>query len=642
MKTYFWKIPSALVFGLILALALSGCQVNNGNNENDDNNGYPDTVTVAFNLQGGIGTFETSVQIPKGTSVAEPTPPPTKGGYDFVAWFTESTGGHEWDFDTNITEDRTLFARWLLDTAPVDTVTVTFDLQGGTGTFETSVQIPRGTSVAEPMPPPTKGGYDFAAWFTESTEGSEWNFDTNITEDRTLFARWAVPPTDIPFTIAIVDPNGQVMDTLTPHTSEGHTGMRALNNMFYIEARVFQTPQDAGQHFPFGFVVNGGTVRRGNVVRLTNFHQASLIYTGYIVSHTTVNGKVIQPFNPFPLVPGYIYDVHTGPGVNRIDVVITLTPDIPVIFNHPAIASGGTVNGVSFSQPWVEIHRVPPDPFGGRALGAHVSPGAFVTLDWANHNQRVVTLRVNGQQVPFEQGLSRSVAVINVTGSMQSFNIDFDIQVWDQNQPITANINISGDASQFQFRAGGLTWAFGSPLSNGGTVQAGDRIRIRWTHTPPYAVSITINGRPQTVPSGTGQITFDGFVVPTGNTKLNINIVRRVLDGPLPIIANFPLTVPSGAGHPLPHGVHVSHINRVTSPPNSIAITYIALGETLEFIVNRMHVTNNATVTVFINGAEIPVFNDHLGLGVLLVYRHRAQVQEDFDTINIYVQVTPN
>ena len=57
-----------------------------------------------------------------------------------------------------------------------------------------------GMTVGSPTTNPTKEGYTFAGWFTESSGGSQWNFSTAVTENMTLYAQWTAveDPTPTP------------------------------------------------------------------------------------------------------------------------------------------------------------------------------------------------------------------------------------------------------------------------------------------------------------------------------------------------------------------------------------------------------------------------------------------------------------
>ena len=68
--------------------------------------------------------------------------------------------------------------------------TVTFNLQGGTATFQLTRSVINGGLLASPTPPPTRAGYTFNGWWTAATGGQQFNFTSPITANRTLYARW--------------------------------------------------------------------------------------------------------------------------------------------------------------------------------------------------------------------------------------------------------------------------------------------------------------------------------------------------------------------------------------------------------------------------------------------------------------------
>ena len=73
------------------------------------------------------------------------------------------------------------------------TPTVTFEVDGKE--FEKQNAKDNNFKAVRPAPGPTKKGYDFAGWYTKDESGKwaekPFNFDTTITEDITLYARWA-------------------------------------------------------------------------------------------------------------------------------------------------------------------------------------------------------------------------------------------------------------------------------------------------------------------------------------------------------------------------------------------------------------------------------------------------------------------
>ncbi|MBR3306778.1 MAG: InlB B-repeat-containing protein [Lachnospiraceae bacterium] len=148
------------------------------------------TFTVSFNL--GTVTADPAT-VPKEQSVAEgqkatrPATDPTAAGVEFIAWCTTAAGDVEFDFDAPITADTVIYARW---SAAGAGSLVSFDLQGGTGDIPTDYHIPDGSKVTRPANDPVKAGFEFAGWYVDAEGTSVYDFDTPVTGDVTIFAKW--------------------------------------------------------------------------------------------------------------------------------------------------------------------------------------------------------------------------------------------------------------------------------------------------------------------------------------------------------------------------------------------------------------------------------------------------------------------
>jgi len=144
--------------------------------------------TVSFDTDGG-SDIEPITNAVIGSTIKKPEDP-TKKGYNFKGWYSDANFHHEWDFDTDtVTEDTTLYALW-----KQKSFTVTFDSQGGSSVSSLE-DVGYGTTIIKPSDP-TKEGYVFAGWYSESELENCWNFDTNtVTEDTTLYASWKQLPT---------------------------------------------------------------------------------------------------------------------------------------------------------------------------------------------------------------------------------------------------------------------------------------------------------------------------------------------------------------------------------------------------------------------------------------------------------------
>ena len=146
--------------------------------EDDGGNTSENTkYTVTFNTNGG--TEVASQKIESGKTATEPTAP-TKDGYTFGGWFTDSGFTTAFSFSSEIRADITLYAKWIDASKP--TFTVTFSVDG----TETKQIVAEGEKASKPTDP-TKTGYTFDGWYKDDTK---FDFDTAITANVTLTAKW--------------------------------------------------------------------------------------------------------------------------------------------------------------------------------------------------------------------------------------------------------------------------------------------------------------------------------------------------------------------------------------------------------------------------------------------------------------------
>lgn len=150
------------------------------------------TVTFEYNY-GNKGVYKT-VTVESGKTVDKPANP-TRSGYSFVGWYTETDGGEQFDFDTAITEDTTLYAKWSEKSSSGSVVptptpvyyTVSFDTNGGS---EIATQnVASGSTATEPNAP-TKDGYVFDAWYSDVTLTTFYDFTLPVNANITLYAKW--------------------------------------------------------------------------------------------------------------------------------------------------------------------------------------------------------------------------------------------------------------------------------------------------------------------------------------------------------------------------------------------------------------------------------------------------------------------
>jgi uncharacterized repeat protein (TIGR02543 family) len=111
-------------------------------------------------------------------------PDPDADPLAFGGWFTDSEFKNEWNFDTPVTRDITLYAKW---DKPICTVTFAIS-----PTAPDKQILMQGALVVEP-PPITNGVNAFDGWYRDSGYTIRWNFtvDRVPADDKlTLYARW--------------------------------------------------------------------------------------------------------------------------------------------------------------------------------------------------------------------------------------------------------------------------------------------------------------------------------------------------------------------------------------------------------------------------------------------------------------------
>ena len=142
---------------------------------------YP-TYTITYELDGGT-LSNAPAQYNKNSGTVT-LPRPTRDGYRFTGW--TGTDLTEKTLDVVIpagsTGDRKYTANW------VETRTVTFDVNGhGTAPDPQTVDI--GTKSVKPTDP-VQTGWRFDGWYTDKDCTVAYDFDSVVTDNITLYAKW--------------------------------------------------------------------------------------------------------------------------------------------------------------------------------------------------------------------------------------------------------------------------------------------------------------------------------------------------------------------------------------------------------------------------------------------------------------------
>ncbi len=171
----------------------------------------PATYTVTFNTDGGSAV--SSQTVTEGATVSRPSNP-TKEGHSFGTWMKD---GAEYNFGDAVNSDITLVATWTKSK-----YLVSFNFNEGTlnGDEILELEVEWKDTVANPGTPQreTTGGftYEFAGYTLSKNGDDFFSFDTEITDNTALFAKWTEVPVDIDQTELLNNLNG-IIDNFNNH-----------------------------------------------------------------------------------------------------------------------------------------------------------------------------------------------------------------------------------------------------------------------------------------------------------------------------------------------------------------------------------------------------------------------------------------
>jgi uncharacterized repeat protein (TIGR02543 family) len=153
---------------------------------------WVELYTITFNLNGGTGTTPTSQTAGSGSTITLPGGGGlSKSGYIFGGWNTNADGtGETYSAGSSytVTGNTTLYVKW------VELYTITFNLNGGTGTTPASQTAGSGLTITLPGGEGlSKSGYIFGGWNT-NTGGTGETYSAGssytVTGNTTLYVKW--------------------------------------------------------------------------------------------------------------------------------------------------------------------------------------------------------------------------------------------------------------------------------------------------------------------------------------------------------------------------------------------------------------------------------------------------------------------
>jgi len=213
---------------------------------------------------------------------------PTKEGYTFEGWYSDS------NFTNYVSEitigsigNLTLYAKW-----NINSYTLSFNSNGGSPV--TAITQDYATTVSKPTDP-TKVGYTFAGWYSDSNLSTAYTFTTMPAEDITLYAKWNINSYNINYYIQPDDYDPLKDILLLPgetiiQVSLGSSHSAALTS----EGRLFTWGRnDNGQ------LGDGTTVSKSTPTEITQAHY-ELLHFDTVVYNQSITEYV-------PLRDGYTF-----------------------------------------------------------------------------------------------------------------------------------------------------------------------------------------------------------------------------------------------------------------------------------------------------------------------------------------------
>ena len=218
--------------------------------------------TVTFDTN-GHGSAPSPQIVESGKKSVKPAEP-SESGWTFGGWYKEAKCKNAFDFETPITENITLFAKWTKDeggnTPTPKNYSVTFQTNGGSPVATQTVE--EGKMASKPANP-TKEGFIFDGWFRDGTFSEAFNFSIPITANTTVYAKWLEKGSEpIPVT------KYTITYKLNGGTLNGKTGDIAIQ---VVEGTTITLPMPTRRGYTFDYW-EGSRYEAGTSYKVTGDH----------------------------------------------------------------------------------------------------------------------------------------------------------------------------------------------------------------------------------------------------------------------------------------------------------------------------------------------------------------------------------
>ena len=140
------------------------------------------------------GNAPTSQNVPYNKTATDPGELMAEG-YTFIGWYTDEKHTTEFDFNTQITSDTKVYAKWTAKDYEVSFIT-----EHGNAPASQNVKF---NGTADDPGELTEDGYTFIGWYTDDTYKTKFDFRTPITGDTKVYAKWEKNAPVLPDTYAL-------------------------------------------------------------------------------------------------------------------------------------------------------------------------------------------------------------------------------------------------------------------------------------------------------------------------------------------------------------------------------------------------------------------------------------------------------
>ena len=169
------------------------------------------TITATYTVTFINDNTNNKITVNENETIAKPSDP-IKDGYSFIGWYN---GNVLFDFNTKISSNITLTAKYQKNASPTTSYSVTFIK--GNGEDNDIVSVNENETIAKPSDP-IKDGYSFIGWYNGNVL---FDFNTKISSNITLTAKYqknASPTTS--YSVTFIKGNGEDNDIVSVNENE--------------------------------------------------------------------------------------------------------------------------------------------------------------------------------------------------------------------------------------------------------------------------------------------------------------------------------------------------------------------------------------------------------------------------------------